>query len=56
MRRLLLGVLLVPLRGRLGIGVTGEYFDRRTYYQRPGVDRALFQFPQFRLALTWSAS
>ena len=48
--------LLVPVRGRLGLGVTGEYFDRRTYYQRPGVDRALFQFPQFRLALTWSAS
>ena len=48
--------LLVPLRGRLGIGVTGEYFDRRTYYQQPGVERALFQFPQFRLALTWSAS
>ena len=41
--------LLVPLRGRLGIGVTGEYFNRRTYYQQPGVERALFQFPQFRL-------
>ena len=48
--------LLLPLRGRLGIGVTGEFFDRRTYYQQPGVERALFQFPQFRLALTWSAS
>jgi hypothetical protein len=48
--------LLLPLRGRLGVGITGEYFDRRTYYQQPGVDRALFHFPQFRVALTWSAS
>jgi Domain of unknown function (DUF3943) len=48
--------LLLPLRGQFGIGVTGEYFDRRTYYQQPGVDRSLFQFPQFRLALTWSPS
>jgi hypothetical protein len=48
--------LLLPLRGRLGVGVTGEYFDRRTYYQEPGVDRALFSFPQFRVALTWSVS
>ena len=25
--------LLLPLRGALGLGVTGEYFDRRTFYQ-----------------------
>ena len=25
--------LLLPLRGAFGVGVTGEYFDRRTFYQ-----------------------
>ena len=48
--------LNVPLRGRLGLGVTGEFFDRRTYYQAPGVQNAHFHFPQFRLSLTWSSS
>jgi hypothetical protein len=48
--------LLVPLRGRLGVGVTGEFFDRRTYFQEPGVERARFRFPQFRVALIWSSS
>ena len=28
--------LLVPLQGALGLGVTGEYFDRRTFYQDAG--------------------
>ena len=48
--------LNVPLRGRLGLGVTGEFFDRRTFYQTEGVSRAHFHFPQFRVALTWSSS
>ncbi len=48
--------LRVPLKGRLGVGVTGEFFDRRTYYQTPGVDSARLHFPQFRAALTWSGS
>jgi hypothetical protein len=48
--------LFLPLRGRLGAGVTGEFFDRRTYYQQPGIDVAKFRFPQFRAFLTWSAS
>jgi hypothetical protein len=48
--------LNVPLRGRLGLGVTGEFFDRRTFYQQEGVPRAHFHFPQFRVALTWSTS
>ena len=46
--------LNVPLRGRLGAGVTGEFFDRKTYYQGPGPKDARFHFPQFRVALTWS--
>jgi hypothetical protein len=45
-----------PLRGTIGFGVTGEIFDRRTFYQTPGVNRARFSFPQFRAFLTWSAS
>jgi len=47
--------LLLPLKGRLGASVTGEFFDRRTFYQQEGVERAHFKFPQFRAALTWSS-
>ena len=46
--------LNIPLRGRLGVGVTGEFFDRRTYYKNPTLTDTHFHFPQFRLALTWS--
>ena len=46
--------LQVPVNGRLGIGASGEFFDRRTFYQTPGVPRAHFHFPQFRAYLTWS--
>jgi hypothetical protein len=46
--------LRVPLPGSLGIGVTAEYFDRRTYYQEPGVSPGEFHFPQIRTALIWS--
>jgi hypothetical protein len=48
--------LLVPLSGRLGIGVSGEFFDRRTFYQAQDVNNARFHFPQFRAFLTWSGS
>ncbi len=48
--------LQIPLKGRLGVGVSGEFFDRRTFYQTPGVPKAHFHFPQFRAFLTWSAS
>jgi hypothetical protein len=48
--------LLVPLRGPLGLGVSGEYFDRRTYYQEPDSAVKKFHFPQFRAFLTWSVS
>ena len=46
----------VPVKGRLGIGAAGEFFDRRTFYQTPGVPRAHFHFPQFRAFLTWSSA
>ena len=48
--------LQVPIKGRLGIGATGEFFDRRTFYQTPGVPRGHFHFPQFRAFLTWSTT
>ena len=48
--------LLAPLRGPLGIGVSGEYFDRRTYYKDAPDDTRKFHFPQFRAYLTWRVS
>ncbi len=45
-----------PLRGPLGIGVSGEYFDRRTYYKDAADTTKKFHFPQFRVFLTWRMS
>ena len=44
--------VLAPLRGPLGIGVAGEYFHRKTYYQ-DGNPPEKVRFPQFRAFLTW---
>ena len=46
--------LLLPLRGRLGAEAIGEFFDRRTFFQQPDIERTHFHFPQFRAGLTWS--
>ena len=48
--------VLAPLRGPLGIGVSGEYFDRRTYYHDAAGETRKFHFPQFRVFLTWRMS
>ena len=48
--------LLVPLRGPFGIGATGEYFSRHTYYQDADRTEKQFRFPQFRAYLTWKIS
>ena len=48
--------LLLPVRGALGLGVTGEYFDRRTFYQDPARTRARHHYPQMRAYFTWSLS
>lgn len=48
--------VLVPVRARLGFGVSGEFFDRRTLYPQDGGDEARFHYPQFRTYLTWHAS
>ena len=43
----------VPVRGRLGVGVTGEFFDRHSFYQDAAETIRRFSFPQARLSLTW---
>jgi hypothetical protein len=48
--------VLLPLRGPLGLGVSGEYFDRRTYYQDAARTTKKFHYPQFRAFFTWSVS
>jgi hypothetical protein len=48
--------LLLPLRGALGIGVSGEYFDRHTYYQDGSTADRTYDYPQFRAYFTWSLS
>jgi hypothetical protein len=45
--------VLAPLYGSLGIGVSGEYFDRRTYFKGAANETKKFHFPQFRAYLTW---
>jgi hypothetical protein len=48
--------LLLPLRGAFGVGVTGEYFDRRTFYQDAATSRARYHYPQVRAYFTWGMS
>ena len=44
--------LLAPVHGPLGLGVSGEFFHRKTYYQ-DGSPPTKLHFPQFRAYLTW---
>ena len=48
--------LTLPLPGRFGMILTGEFFDRHTYFQLPDVEPAHFHFPQFRIGVTWNGS
>jgi hypothetical protein len=48
--------LQTPLYSKLGFGITGEYFDRRTYYQDAERTVKKFHYPQIRAYLTWSMS
>jgi hypothetical protein len=48
--------LMVPLKGALGLGVTGEYFDRRTFYQDADRSRVNYHYPQLRTYFTWRVS
>ena len=47
---------MVPLHPKVGVGVAGEYFDRRTYYKDVANDTRKFHFPQIRAFLTWRMS
>jgi hypothetical protein len=42
---------LVPVRQRLGVGTSGEFIRRKSYYD--GVDDVLQRFPQLRVYLSW---
>jgi hypothetical protein len=46
----------VPIGRALGAGVTGEYFDRHTFYQDANSTRKSYRYPQVSAYLTWSMS
>ena len=46
--------LSLPLRGPVGLGVSGEYFSRHTFFQDDDRSETKFWYPQFRAYLTWS--
>ncbi len=45
--------LLVPLRRQLGLGASGEYFIRNTYYQDEARTVREYHYPQLRAYFTW---
>jgi len=45
--------LLFPLRRPLGLGVSGEYFSRRSYYQDVASTVKTYHYPQLRAYLIW---
>jgi hypothetical protein len=48
--------LLMPVRGSLGLGATGEYFDRKTFYQDKNHTKKQYHYPQLRVYFTWNVS
>jgi hypothetical protein len=49
------GDVLIPIKGNLGAGVAGEFFNRKTYYS-PGLETVQYHFPQVRFYMTWRVS
>jgi len=47
---------VAPIRGPLGIGFTGEFFDRHTYYQDANRTRKSYHYPQLSTYLAWRLS
>jgi hypothetical protein len=47
--------IIVPIKGKLGAGFAGEFFDRTTYYS-PGEEKVRYRFPQVRFYLSWRVS
>ncbi len=45
--------LLLPLRGAFGLGVSGEYFFRQSFYQDEDRSQLEYRYPQFRAYVTW---
>lgn len=48
--------VMLPLRRALGVGVSGEYFDRQSFYQDIPHTRQRFYYPQLRAYFTWTVS
>jgi hypothetical protein len=46
--------LVVPVKGRLGIGAAAEYFSRKSYYQDPDRTVKGYSYPQVRAYVAWS--
>ena len=47
---------MIRLKGALGAGVSGEYFDRRTFFTGTVTETKNYHFPQVRIFATWSFS
>jgi hypothetical protein len=45
--------LLLPLRGPVGLGLSGEYFFRQSFYQDADRSQLEYRYPQFRAYFTW---
>jgi hypothetical protein len=45
--------VLLPLRGAFGLGVSGEYFFRQSFYQDEERSQLEYRYPQFRAYFTW---
>jgi hypothetical protein len=46
--------LLLPLVGPFGIGASGEYFFRQSFYQDEQRSQQEYRYPQLRAYVTWS--
>jgi hypothetical protein len=45
--------LLLPVRGAFGLGATGEYFFRQSFYQDEDRSQVEYRYPQVRAYVTW---
>jgi hypothetical protein len=46
--------VMLPLRGAFGIGASGEYFSRHSFFQDANRTEQQYHYPQFRAYFTWS--
>jgi hypothetical protein len=45
--------VLMPLSGALGMGVSGEYFFRQSFFLEEEHEQVEYRYPQFRAYFTW---